>query len=182
MSKASQYVAGTPAPNQKGHATFETKGGDGSGAGYERWRSTEWRPHTARQAKEDVYVPVHRLLAVVACYPEDMAIEDILEHMADKDVHHRAPEAEGDRGIKWDNRPDSLVVIDHGRHSEITRAEMKAWAEDAKRATQQSSIEENAETCAVCDESGTLATIPGESGAFCLDCARDVADGRPIEL
>lgn len=50
-------------------ARFETKVGSGSGAGYERWRSYEYRPSTDPDGKEDVYVAHHRLLAVVECYP-----------------------------------------------------------------------------------------------------------------
>jgi glycogen synthase len=45
-----------------------------SGGGYEHWRSSEERPHTPRDGKESVYASHHRLLAVVACYPDDMAV------------------------------------------------------------------------------------------------------------
>ncbi|WP_435073496.1 hypothetical protein [Halorubrum sp. HHNYT27] len=53
-----------------------------SGAGYERWRSTEHRPYTATSGREDVYVAHHRLPAVVECYPVDEPIESVLDDLA----------------------------------------------------------------------------------------------------
>lgn len=57
--------------------------------GYEQW-------HTDRK---NVYV--HRLLAV-AVYGFDA--------VADNAVHH-------ENGVKWDNRPENIEVMDHGDHS-----------------------------------------------------------------
>ena len=93
-------------------ARFETKGGDGSGAGYERWRSWERRPSSDVDGKEDVYVPHHRLLAVVECYPETMPIGAILRDLDGKDVHH-------ENSVKWDNRPSNIEVLGHGEHTKL---------------------------------------------------------------
>ena len=93
-------------------ARFETKGGDGSGAGYERWRSWERRPSSDVDGKEDVYVPHHRLLAVVGCYADTMRIGAILRDLDGKDVHH-------ENSVKWDNRPSNIEVLGHGEHSKL---------------------------------------------------------------
>ena len=184
MPDPSAYVVGDASPQRQDYARFETKAGDGTGAGYERWRSWEWRPETSRQSKEDVYVPHHRLLAVVACYPADMAVGEILEHMHGMDVHHSAPEVDRDAGIKWDNRPDAIEVIDHGRHSAVTQAEMRAWAADAKRTIEtETNAKRNGDGCTRCGaDASTLAEIAGEDGEYCLDCAQTVADGREIRV
>ena len=91
-------------------ARFETKAGSDSGAGYERWRSYEYRPSTEIEEKEDVYVAHHRLLAVVECYAASMPIGAILRDLDGKDVHH-------ENGVKWDNRPSNIETIDHGEHA-----------------------------------------------------------------
>lgn len=162
------------------HARFETKPGDGTGAGYERWRSYEWRPETPRQAKEDVYVSVHRLAAVSWCYPDEMAVSEILAHLDGKDVHHRS-------GIPYDNREGNLAVRDHGRHSEITQAQMRAFAEDAKRSLGGSSPDgtptAHEDGCDRCGQpADVLATSEDWTGEYCLDCATDASDGAAIEV
>lgn len=184
MPDASEYVTGTPHPNQRETARFETKAGTGTGAGYERWRSKEHRPHTPGTASEDVYVAHHRLLAVVACYPADMAVADILAHMADKDVHHDAPEVDPDAGVKWDNRPEAIRVVEHGRHAEITQAQMRAWARDAKRSTRGPQVTADPDgVCAACGAAeDTLATTASLEGSFCIDCVTDRARGETIEV
>lgn len=159
------------------YARYETKQGRGSGAGYARWRSYEAREHRGGR-KEDVYVPVHRLLAVVACYPEDMAVSEICAHLADKDVHHRS-------GVEWDNRPENLAVREHGRHSSITQAQMRAWAADGQRrreADGRGRLDEE-----LCDRCGEPADVLAESAAWpgehrCLDCATETAGDEPIEV
>ena len=91
---------------------FETKAGSGTGAGYERWRSWEYRPSTERDGKEDVYVAHHRLLAVVECYAASTPLWAILADLDGKDVHH-------ENELKWDNRPSNLEVVEHGEHSRM---------------------------------------------------------------
>ena len=91
-------------------ARFETKAGSGSGAGYERWRSWERRPHTEREGKEDVYVAHHRLLAVVECYAASTPLWAIFADLDGSDVHH-------ENGLKWDNRGENIEVVDHGEHA-----------------------------------------------------------------
>ncbi|QLG62862.1 hypothetical protein [Halorarum salinum] len=178
-----QYVLGEAAPQQDTCARFETKGGHGSGAGYERWRSYEFRPHTPRRGKEDVYVPHHRLLAVVACYPPDMPIEDILADLDGKDVHHSSPEVEGDRGVKWDNRPSCLHVIDHAEHSSITNAQVRAWAEDDKARRDSPDPEPDADACVVCGATEEpFGRSPDWDGLRCLPCAKEASEGAPIEV
>lgn len=153
------------------------QGGRDTGGGYERWRSWEHRPHTARQGKEDVYVSHHRLLAVVACYPDDMPVGEILAHLEGKDVHHQS-------GVEWDNRPENLAVREHGRHASITQDQMRAWAADAKAEAERIRRGEHDEDrCDRCDEfASTLTESPEWTGVLCLDCALDVGSDATIEV
>lgn len=160
------------------YARFEhAKPGDGSGAGYERWRSTERRPHTATSGREDVYVAHHRLLAVVECYSLDEPIVLVLDDLAEKDVHHC-------NGVKWDNRPENIEPVEHARHASITQEQVRAWAEDEKREREQERAGVvDADLCAGCEEPAELlATSPGFAGERCLECARQECDGEPIEV
>ena len=178
------YVVAEADPRRKPHATLETKPSvcGYTGGGYEHWRSAERRPHTPAQASEDVYASHHRLLAVVACYPLEWPLEDVLDDLREKDVHHES-------GVPWDNRPDNLEVLRHGRHSEITQTQRRAWAADRKREVQQSEQQPLAGDgdsgfCDRCgDDSETLAECdawPGERR--CLECATATANGREIRL
>lgn len=179
----SEYTLGES--RSKPRALFETKQGDGSGAGYERWRSWEWRPETARKSKEDVYIAHHRLLAVVACYPDDIPVGEILEHLKRKDVHHNAPEADGSRGVKWDNRPDCLHVREHSTHAEITQAEMRAWAEDDRRRVHKNGIGggHDQDRCDRCgEEADALGTSSAFDGERCIECATATSSGETINL
>lgn len=131
-----------------------------------------------------MYVAHHRLLAVVACYPDDMAVSDILAHLDGRDVHHSAPEVEEDWGVEWDNRPECLHVVEHGRHSEITQAQMRAWAADDRETARQVALGETPQDrCGQCGEPArTLAESADWSGVFCLDCAAEASDGATIEV
>jgi len=51
-----------------------------SGAGYARFRSTEHDPTNPGDRKTSVYVSHHRLLAVVACYPDDMSVREAVTY------------------------------------------------------------------------------------------------------
>lgn len=149
-------------------ARFETKPGSRSG-GYERWRSYEFRPHTSRQGKEDVYVYHHRLLSLLD-FPLSMPIEDCLREMSGSDVHH-------ENGIKWDNRLDNLELLDHREHARLTnsapsQAEQRAFAEDARGDL---APDREGNRCPRCDErADTLLTSPAYDGRLCPACSVDV--------
>lgn len=173
----SPYVAGEAHPQQKDYATLETKPSvaEYTGGGYEHWRSYEFRPGTPTRGKEDVYVSVHRLLAVVACYPSKQPIEAVLADLREKDIHHCS-------GVPWDNRPENLEAVPHGRHAEITQTQRRAWAEDAKREVEQERQDVN--ECAYC---GEVVDVLAECDAWpgeqrCLGCAKETADGHEVRL
>lgn len=174
MSSESQgYVVGEPHPNTRETAKFYTKpvSPGHTGGGYELWRSTEHRAATAGAGKEDVYVAHHRLLALVACYPIEMPIEDVLDDLRGKDVHHTS-------GVPWDNRPGNLKVVAHGRHSEITNSQIRAWAEDAKREAEADADQPlDSTTGEECDRCGepdvALATSDSFDGRWCPDCVAE---------
>lgn len=191
-----EYSLGPVHGNTKSCATFSTKPTTqltdrrvDTGGGYERWRSTEYRPSSSVGRKEDVYVPVHRLSAVAWCYPEDMEVGEILQHLDGRDVHHTV-------GVEWANFGESpnfdepgLQVCDHGRHSEVTQAQMRAWAEDAKESAREGAGQMVAgggtagERCAECgDSEGVLATTENLEDNYCLGCVRERADGDTIEV
>jgi len=159
-------------------SSINRHGSRDSGGGYERVRSYEHDPTRPGDSKSDVYASHHRLLAVVACYPDEMPVGEILAHMAGRDVHHES-------GVEWDNRPDNLTVTEHGSHSQITQAEMRAWAADSKREVQrQRRIADALKRCARCDEEAdVLADVDGYDGNVCLSCSKIVADdGQTIHL
>lgn len=188
--QASLYDRG-PTDARKTHPRLETKptvhysdGRVDTGGGYERIRSTEWRPETSRREKEDVYVAHHRLLAVAACYPADMTLADVLEHLDGRDVHHTS-------GVEWDNRPDTLEVVDHGTHSQITQAQMRAWAADAKRDLNQregdgdqSVLVNDGPRCGNCDTAdGVLVRCVDFEGVRCHECLPPAeAVDAPLEV
>lgn len=184
MSKpaSSTYVVGEPHPNSRSVATFETKPSvaEYTGGGYEHWRSVEYRPHTPTQGSEDVYVSHHRLLAVVACYPSDEPLSEVLDDLREKDVHHES-------GVPWDNRPANLTVVEHDRHAEITQTQRLTWAEDARREVEQAEQQPLGVDVSTCDRCGCetdrLAECDGWPGERrCLDCAKQTADGEVIRL
>lgn len=161
-----------------------------TGGGYERIRSTEHRDHTSRQGSESVYASVHRLCAVAWCYPADMDTADVLEHIGTKDVHHES-------GVEWLNCHESpnlpqdefgIEVLEHGTHSEITQSQMKAWAKDAKRATEGgastaaplASDDDHCDRCGT--EASTLAKSEDWDGLYCVECAKAENDGARIRV
>lgn len=164
------YVIAPADPRQKRCATFQqAKPGSGSGAGYERHRSKEWRPHTSRQSKEDVYVSHHRLLYLLSDELIELPTGEALEALDGCDVHHR-------NGVKWDNRlerreyedephtPESnFELLDHGEHSSVTQSQMRAYAEDAKRAAKdpvEPAIADGGDSAVTCPRCG--AELDGE--------------------
>lgn len=163
------YTYGEPHPQTQSYATHYTKpASDGyTGGGYELWRSVERRPETPTRGKEDVYVAVHRLTAVAACYPDDMPLPDVLDDLREKDVHHES-------GVPWDNRPSNLSVVTHGRHSEITNTKRRAWAEDAKRDAEETPPDPDADECDGCGEATTdaLARSDEWDGEWCIECVQ----------
>lgn len=185
------YVLGTPHPNTATHPRVETKPGYDTGRGYERVRSYERRPHTPTRGKEDVYAAIHRLCAVAWCFPDGATAEDI--DMAGKDVHHPPPgESHPDDdpagiGVEWlnvhdsPNLPDaSLEVLDHGRHSEVTQQDKRAWGEDAKRSVERADEPDRCPDCG--EEPATWATSPAVEGHECLRCVTRKTDGGTIEV
>lgn len=195
-----RYVTGAVHPNTKDHATFRSKppayddrtGSWDSGAGYERWRSTEHDPTKPGDRKTDVYASHHRLLAVVECYPLDAPLGEILADLDGSDVHHTT-------GSKWCNFGESpnfddgdlphshgsgrgIEVLDHGTHSERTQAQVRAWGEDAKRAARDDGPVDP-DRCGRCDgETDTLWQCDDFEGIRCTECAKRGTDGAALEV
>lgn len=102
-------------------ATYDT-----DSDGYERWQN-----RAGRDRNKQVYV--HRLLAVA---------EYGLESVANHHIHHK-------NGIRWDNRPENIVLMtheEHNRHHAIERdfgglIDGKSGWEIHKEQTQKSSEE-----------------------------------------
>jgi len=189
----SRHVLGPASAQRSDTATFEFKAPDssdsgGRGGGYPRWRSWEARPHTSRQSKEDVYVPVHRLCAVAWLFPGDWTAADILDsgELVGADVHHDAgmPAVTVESG--GPNDVPGLLLADHGTHSEITQAEMRAYGADAKRdaeASRETGVSGSPDRCDNCDtETDVFAESPDWRGRYCLACAKRESDGATIEI
>lgn len=176
------------------HARLETRDRDGprdSGGGYERIRSCERVESDPRDHAIDVYAAHHRLLAVawnvsrkesgLSVLPEGYeGVVDMGELVGD-DVHHDAPEADAERGIPWDNRECVLTVEDHGRHAGLTNTERRAYARDAQK------LRDGDETlpgggCDGCDAEETKATFENTDAEYCLNCAREQANGRTVQI
>lgn len=182
MATTQSYALGESTARQQ-FARFETKRGQDSGAGYERWRSWEYCPDTPRKGKQDVFVPHHRLLATLTCYPMDMPVGDVLSHLDGKDVHHTT-------GVEWCNFGDSpnferggLAVREHSSHSEITQAQMRAFAADDRKRAENDTPAFDQDRCDGCDAvADVLATSEDFDGELCLSCAKERSDGSPIEV
>jgi len=169
-----EYVVGEAHHNRKDTATYYTKPpvAGCTGGGYELWRSNEERAGYPDGKKYDVYVSVHRLLAVVACYSEHWSVAEINADMVDKDVHHES-------GVPWDNRPDEITVMEHGRHASLTNSEKRAYAEDAKRLRDG---QETIDDSGGCSECGSGAEARIDNTDYCLSCATDAAAGRDVTV
>jgi hypothetical protein len=76
---------------------FRTVGESSHSAGYERWVHTD----TTGEDRVKQIVSVHRLLAVS---------EHGLNGVEGKSVHHK-------NGIKWDNRPENIELMEPGEHT-----------------------------------------------------------------
>jgi len=148
-----------------------------SGGGYAWIRSTERRPDTPGDGAGDVFVYVHRLAAVAWCLDGGTLGEDVrLSDLDGKDVHHRL-------GMPAANGEGWIELVDHGRHAEITQADRRAWAADAKDASKQSTIDDSGDGCVRCDDELDTACIsPDWDGRACPDCARTLSDGGTIEV
>lgn len=181
----SEYVVG-PTYARRDTPRFEFKAGspDHTGGGYPRLRSTERRPHTPGDGPEDVFVSVHRLLALAWLIPEGMTAAEALagDVLAGRDVHHEL-------GMPAANLEGELTLYEHSRHSEVTQAEMRAWAADAREAvasdgdTTQGTADHLNGVCAACgDESDTLCIYPGVTEAVCPECAADADPDGAIEV
>lgn len=173
----SPYVAGTTyAVNRT--ATFEFKPGSTgyTGGGYARVRSVERGPESGHGCN-DVFASIHRLMAVVHCYPEDTPLREIQNHMIGRDVHHEL-------GMPSANVPNELTVMGHAEHSGLTNATRRAWAEDAKRKRDAAERGEelDPDVCAKCGDEDTAARLPHVDGPLCLECATENADGEAIEI
>lgn len=152
-----------------------------TGGGYERVRSYEPDPTKPGDRKRDVYVSIHRLCAVAWLLPEDAPLS-VLDGM---DVHHTT-------GVEWANFGDSpnfeetgLELMEHGRHSEITRDQMLAWAKDAEREVERQERQPlgGVDKCDSCGAEGdvSLWTSPDFDGERCTACAMDAADGGALQ-
>ena len=146
-----------------------------TGGGYERVRSYEHDPTKPGDRKRDVYVSIHRLCAVAWLLPEDAPLS-VLDGM---DVHHTT-------GVEWANFGDSpnfeepgLQLLEHGRHSEVTQAQMRAWAETSKEQAEADPEPEGCHACGATD--ANLWTSPDFDGERCTACAMDAADGGALQ-
>jgi hypothetical protein len=185
MSDTPAYVVGQPHPNTNPRPTFEFKAPspDHTGGGYPRVRSTEYRPETSRQGKEDVFVPVHRLAAVAWHLPDGTLGDDVrLSQLDGMDVHHVTPD--GGAGMPAANGEDWTELIGHGDHSAVTQAERRAWAADEQRA-RDGQVRVDAEPCVECGgDPDEGVSVPSVDGPLCLGCAMELGKerGETVEL
>lgn len=183
MTDSSDYVRGTTYA-RKERPTFEYKPSSTNytGGGYARVRSSEYRDHTAGDGTDDVFVSVHRLAAVAWLLPDgELGTDVFLSDMGGMDVHHTQPDRDAP-GMPASNGEDWLELIDHGGHSEVTQAQMRAWGEDAKK---QATLEYDEtdvpdDRCAECDEPDPDCRV-GEK-LVCLECSMKVDADGPIEV
>jgi len=164
--------------------TFEFKPSstDHTGGGYARVRSCELRDHTPGDGTDDVFVAIHRLAAVAWHLPDGTLGEDVrLSQLDGYDVHHCQPDT-GERGMPSANGEDWTALEAHGRHSEITQSQVRAWGADAKRAVE-SDDDPDPSRCVRCDTEPELPCRSADwDGVACHDCATVLSDGAKIEV
>jgi len=180
----------------------ETRRADGSinavtdtGGGYERIRSRERDTAAPGEGRTDAYVSHHRLLAIAWAIefhadaetdgrvvdPDHAGVVDMAA-LDGIDIHHRAPELDGERGVEWDNREACLSAVEHGAHTGLTNAEKRAYARDGQR-VRDGDAPAPGSTCAVATcEGDRAATFADTDRVYCLDHATERADGRTIDL
>jgi hypothetical protein len=145
-------------------------------------RSTEYRDHTPGDGTDDVFVSIHRLAAVAWHLPDGTLGDDVrLADLAGMDVHHVTPD--GDSGMPAANGEDWTDLVSHSRHSELTQAKRRAWAEDEKR--RQTTVEESTpDHCEKCGDADAEASVAGDGRELCLGCATALANatGATVEL
>jgi hypothetical protein len=155
-----------------------------TGGGYPRVRSCERRDHTPGDGTDDVFVSIHRLAAVAWHLPDGTLGRDVfLSDLDGFDVHHTQPDADK-RGMPAANGEAWTELVSHGRHSEITQTQRRAWAEDKKeQVTGQQTLSEP-ETCERCGKADAEASVAGEDRELCIPCASAVAEasGATVEL
>lgn len=176
--QAFKYLRGNIRETRKPNPTFEFKASATgyTGGGYARIRTEENRPDKPGDGLDTTYVYVHRLAAVVWCYPDDMPLEEIFEDMDGKDVHHTL-------GMPAANGEEFVEMKDHGTHGSTTQKQRRAWAEDAKRL--RDGVEAHPDDC--CDECGSEARDAefddeSDDGVYCMKCASENANGRTINI
>lgn len=177
-----EYVLGPVHGNTQPYATYETKqsaeyadGRTGSGGGYTRWRSWEYRPETPGEDKEDVYVAVHRLHYLTHPDLDGVSLDEALRELAGCDIHHT-------NGCRFDNRHENYELLSHAEHSSRTQAEIRAYGEDAKEAAHTPPGEEPT-WCPGChEEIETPCRSDGYDGVRCLECAKRDCNGCRIHL
>ena len=86
-----------------------------TGGGYPRLRTSE-RGSESGHGSNDVFVSVHRLAAVVWCYPVEQPLPELTDHLRERDVHHQLE-------MPAANLSDHIEVLDHGEHSSRTQAD-----------------------------------------------------------
>ena len=168
----SPYVVGdTYARRATPRFEFKPSSTNYTGGGYARVRSNERGPEggPGRDAG-DVFVSVHRLAAVAW----HLDPEQSPAYLLGRDIHHTT-------GMPSANGADLTEVRDHGEHSEITQAQRRAWAEDAKANAERQSRLDDAELCDECDAAAHAALA---GGRYCLEHAteRGRQTGETVEI
>jgi hypothetical protein len=183
MATTPEYVVGpTYARRARPRFEFKPSAAGYTGGGYARVRSTERREHSPGDGADDVFVSVHRLAAVAWHLPDGTLGEDVsLSQLDGADVHHVQPDRDA-AGMPAANGETWTTLVDHGTHSEITQAQVRAWGEDAKQQAADP-VTHGPDGCAEC---GADADVLAESGAFegqrCLECANDATDGTEYAI